>query len=542
MKGAAVSGVAIAGAGALAGCAGGEGAAAAAGAAAEGEPSFLTAPEPISEGDVAETIDTDVLIIGAGIAGSATAASCIEQGLKVVMVEKNQMPRSIGVDYGVVNPSIIEEKGLDPVDPYELTRDHMEKSCHMCRGDKVYRFMTRSGEAADWWFDKAKGYGFVPSVIAMKSESDHFINYIRPVELWESEDVLNSEGDWYGNQAAMLGHVQEEVIAAGSEYRNNTLAVQLLKSDDGAVTGAICQNDDGYIQVNASKGVVLAGGDYAGNAEMLKYYSSWDFDALDPETFYNYSSGQGEGIQLGLWAGAKMQDRPNPIMIFMAYAYSYLRVNNLGQRYVNEDAGYVGGGNAQLLQPKGQSWAIWDDKWAEELPAQLPYAGGMSWDQDGRRIEDPWTPEREEEVAFSWEREEGLLVQADTLDELADLMGFEGEAKDTFLTTVERYNTLVDTGDEDFGKRPELMCKIEKAPFYALKMMVEVGVSVGGLETNADSECLDADGKVIPGLFSVGNNAGGMFGVDYNEVTVPGISLGRSITFGYLLGQHLAEA
>ncbi|MFR1168545.1 MAG: FAD-binding protein [Adlercreutzia equolifaciens] len=99
---------------------------------------------------------------------------------------------------------------------------------------------------------------------------------------------------------------------------------------------------------------------------------------------------------------------------------------------------------------------------------------------------------------------------------------------------------LVDAGDTDFGKRPELMAKIEQQ-LHGLRMNVELGVSVGGLTTNADSECLTAAGEVIPGLYAVGNNAGGLFGIDYNEVTIPGISLGRCVTFGWLLGQHLAK-
>lgn len=490
--------------------------------------------------EIAEVIDTDVLVIGAGIAGAATASSCVDQGLKVCLVEKMETPRAIGLDYGLVNPSISAEKNIDPVDVYEVTRDHMAKSNHMCRGDKVYRFMSESGKAGDWWIEKAQGYGFEPQVIAMKSESDHFKNYINIVELWHAGVSIAEEGDWYAPTSELLAFVQQEVVDAGGQYRNNTEAVQLVKGEDGRVAGAICKAADGYIRVNAERGVVLAAGDYAGDDEMLRYYTAWDYDDYSPDFFMNYSTGKGDGHKIGLWAGATMQEKPNPLMIFMAYAYSYLRVNKLGQRYVNEDSSYVGDGNSQLLQPEAMSWAIWDNKWREELPAQLPYAGGMSWDQDGRRVEDEWTAEGEELETYSWETEEGLLMQANSLDELADLIGYEGEAKEAFLATVERYNTLVDEGDIDFGKRPELMTKIMEPPFYALKMGVEVAVSVAGLLTNADSECLDKEGRVIDGLYAVGNNAGGLFGIDYNEVTVPCISLGRSITFGYLLGKHLA--
>lgn len=549
LKGLAVGGAALAGSAALAGCqpSAGEGSESTAAAAGDGStasgdaPSFMQAPDPIADGDIAQTIDTEVLIIGAGIAGATTASSCIENGVEVCLIEKNEMPRAIGLDYGLVNPSIMAEKGIEAVDVNDAVADHLEKSCHMCRDDKVYRFMSRSGEAGDWWIEKAKGYGFEPQVIAMKSESEHYKNYTQPVELWHAGKNIAEEGDWYAPMAEMLANVQQEVTDAGSTFMNNTEAVQLLTDENGKVTGAVCSADDGYIQINASKGVVLACGDFGANDEMLRYYSTIDFDAIDEDSFFSESSGLGEGHQMGLWAGAVMQEKPAPLMLFHEYCYSYLRVNKLGQRYVNEDAGYTGTVNAQLQQPGAGSWAVWDDKWAEELPAQLPYAGGMAWDQDGRLVGQEWTAENEHAVALDWEADEGILLQADTLEDLADQMGFDDQAKETFLATVDRYNQLVDDGDTDFGKRPELMCKIEQAPFYALKMRVELGVSVAGLVTNADSECLNAQGAVIPGLYAVGNNAGGLFGADYNEVTVPGISLGRSVTFGYLLGKHLAE-
>lgn len=545
LKAAALSGAGLAGATTLGGCApatSSSNSSATSGddLAATGEPSFLTAPASIDADEIAETVDTDVLVIGSGIAGAITASSCTEQGLKVFLVEKAEAPRNIGLDYGFVNPGIMAEKNIEPVDVYEVVRDHMEKSCHRCRGDKVYRFMSESGAAGDWYLEKARGYGFVPEVIAMKSNSDHFKNYVHVVELWPDEGAVADDGDWYAATKAMIANLQQEVVSGGGEYRNLTEAVQLLV-DGGRVTGAICKGENGYLQVNAAKGVVLACGDYAADPEMLDYYTAWDFDSFDPDFFINESTGTGDGHKMGLWAGAAMQPGPHPLMTFMAYAYSYLRVNNLGQRYVNEDAGYTGGGNAQLIQPAAASWAIWDDKWREELPNQMPYAGGMSWDQDGRRIQDPWTPEGEEELAFSWEIEDGLLVQANSLEELANVMGLAPEAIETFLATVKRYNELVDAGDTDFGKRPELMAKIEQPPFYGLRMNVELGASVSGLITNADSECLTEAGAVIPGLYAVGNNAGGLFGIDYNEVTIPGISLGRCVTFGWLLGQHLAK-
>lgn len=354
---------------------------------------------------------------------------------------------------------------------------------------------------------------------------------------------LAEEEDCYQPMAEILAGLAQQVTDAGSQVLMGTQAVQLIRGEDGRVTGAVCQSADGYVQINAAKGVVLASGDYAADEEMVKHYG--ENDAIDPDFYMPLGTGTGDGQKMGLWVGAQMQQTAAPFMLFRGYCYHYLRTNALGQRYVNEDSGYTGTIAAQLLQPQTISWAIWDDKWREEIPTSLEYAGGMAYDQDFRHIQDPWSAEMEELMTWSWEMDDSYgapsLFKADTLEELATIMGYEDESAETFLATVERYNQLCDPGDEDFGKRPELMTKIVKAPFYCLRMPVEVAVTVGGLTTNADSECLDAEGRVIPGLFAVGNAAGGLFGTDYNEVTVPGISVGRSLTFGWLLGQHLAK-
>lgn len=539
----------VIGAGLAAGCAPQETATAPADGtalAASGDtPAFLTAPAPIAEADITATLETDVLVIGAGIAGASTATSAVENGLSVIMVEKAEAPRAVGLDFGLVNPQIVLDAGVPKQDPYELTRDHVEKSQHLCRVDKVYRFMTRSGEAGDWLVEKAKEWGFEPQVMAYASKSDHYANNPGIVEFWHPGVNLAEEEDCYLPMAEILGFMAQQVTDAGGQVLLNTEAVQLIREEGGSVTGAVCKGADGYVRINAAKGVVLAAGDYAADEEMVSYYCDWDFDSIHPDFYMPMGTGTGDGQKMGLWVGAQMQKTGTPFMLFHGYCYHYLRTNALGERYVNEDSGYTGCTMAQMMQPQGISWAIWDDKWREEIPASLEYAGGMAYDQDFRRIHDPWTAEREELGTWSWEKSDEYgapsLYEAGTLEELGAIMGYEGEALDTFLKTVERYNELCDKGDEDFGKRPELMTKIEKAPFYCLRMPVEVALTVGGLTTNADSECLDEEGRVIPGLFAVGNAAGGLFGTDYNEVTVPGISLGRSVTFGWLLGQHLAK-
>ncbi len=500
-----------------------------------GVPSFMVAPDPIPSDQITDTLETEVLIIGGGIAGSVTASSCVENGLKVIMIERNEQSRAVGKDFGFVNPQCVLDEACEELDPYILARDFVVKSANRVCGDVVYRFMSRSGEAGNWWTAKNTEWGYHPVVQGYSSNSDFYRNYTHVAFYYPESGQPEGRYDVVRDE---IDHMAQEVIDAGGQYLTKTEAVQLLKDEDGRVTGAVCTDAEGnYIQINASNAVVLATGDYGGDDEMFDYYTGWKRDLFDLYT----AAGTGAGHKMGLWVGAQMQEAPHPMMIFRAYSYHYLRTNKHGKRYCNEDNGYPGAAVAQLRQPDQISWAIWDDKWKTELPASLAVGGGMSWDQDFRGIHDEWTVEREEETALSWEREDGLLLEADTLDELADKMGYTGTDKENFLATVERYNTLAEGGeDKDFGKRPELMTPIVQAPFYALKMTTQLAVTVGGLITDVDGNVLDNDGVEIPGLYAIGTVTGTLFGVDYNEVTVPGISMARNVTFGWLMGKHLA--
>ena len=503
-----------------------------------GEPSFMTPPEPIDPADTDEQKTTDVLIIGGGIGGLITATSCLENNLDVIVLEKNEEPRWIGCDFGFVNPSAVLEAGVEPVDPYLATRDFVEKSGHRTCVDVAYRFMTRSGEAADWFTDKCASWGLYPIVMNYRGNCDFYRNYTHVVRYQPEE---NTPENVYENLKHMLDSMIDELEQAGGAYLRKTTATQLVKDGD-RITGAICEASDGStIYIEGKHVVVLATGDYAGNEEMFNYYSEWTSDDID----WNESTGLGEGHQLGLWAGAQMQSRPHPMMLFYEpHSYHFLRVNKHGKRYVNEDTGYLGGNVSILRQPDHISWVIFDDNWRETIPQSIPYGGGMGWDQDMRTLGREWSVE-EEEALLDYDREEGYLVEADTLEELADAMELEGTAKQQLLDTVKRYNSLADNGlDEDFGKRPELLqlSRIVKPPFYALKQLTDLGVSCGGLMTDVDSRILDPDGLPIDNLYGIGLVTGSLFGVDYNEITVPGISLGRNITFGWLLGKYLAQA
>lgn len=513
--------------------------AAAAGEKADGPASWRTPPEPIAEDQIAGTETADVVVIGGGLSGVCTAASALENGLSVIVLEMNETPRMTGLDFGCVNPAIAKENGVNISEDqiYQLVRDWVHMSANRARADIILNFVRHSGSAIDWIAEKAVAWGCRPTLAAMRSNSDTYYNYTHTVEFPDGP-LYDLEAGAYGvNDVIAL--LRKEIEDNGGQYLTNVCAEQLVKDND-RVVGVIAKTTEGtYSRYDGAKGVVLCTGDFGGNEAMMADLTEFDLESYaNPLDYTNVSTGPGIGHQMGLWAGGKMQFGTQPLMMLpMTYPYFYLRVNNLGQRYCNEDCDSVNMCINQAQQPAGTSWAIWDAKWRTEIPASLEVSGGMSWDQDFRELGTPWSVEVEE-AFLDYETQAGALQVADTLEELAALCDLP---LDALTATVDRYNALTTTGrDDDFGKRSELMTAIVEPPFYALRMQNMMCVSVGGLDVDINSQVLGENRAPIPGLYAVGNTAGGLFGVDYNEAPVPGVSLGRCVTFGKLLGEHLA--
>ena len=501
---------------------------------------WLGSPEIVDDAQVVQELEADVVVVGGGLAGVSTAVSALENGLSVIVLEKNEQPRAVGLDFGCVNPTIAMEAGLGLSDDeiYQLVRDWTHMATNRVRVDIIKKFVDNSGAAVDWIAEKAEKWGCRPVLAQMKSESDTYFNYTRTVEFPDGPLYDIAAGSFGCNDIIAMLRKCIEGDASG-QYIVKTPARYLEKDESGAVVAAIAQAEDGsYLRCRATKGIALCAGDFGANERMVAELTTFDPSSLDNGTYINASTGQGDGQRMGLWVGGVMQEGPQPLMLLpQTYPYFYLHVNDRGERFCNEDCDSVSMCVNQLTQHGGNAWSVWDAKWPEEIPASLEVSGGMSWDQDFREYGQPWSREAEQ-ATFDYDEMMGMLFVCDTLEELAERMGVDAER---FTATVARYNELAAKGvDEDFGKRRELMTTIEQGPFYALRMQTDLCVSVGGLQVNVDSQVLDETNAPIEGLYAVGNNAGGLFGVDYNEAPVPGVSLGRCVTFGKLLGEYLA--
>ena len=525
-------------------------------AAAE-TPAFLVKPEVPTE--IVEERDCDVLVIGMGLAGTAAFKAAAEAGVTTIALEK-QPEDSYSViymagDFGVVGSQIQKDLGIEWAPKADIMNE-MAKEC----GSRIDTWMMsywydHSGQDFDWFVEGAD-FEVLTGTAAEKQTDKEF--YIRPKCFPKSENydyheeyipyfhgtiTTNPNMQW-ACQAAM-----DAGKAAGGEIIFGATGEQLIQDESGAVIGAYAQTEAGYIKVNA-KQVVLTCGDYGANQEMKAYYA--------PE-YVDYTGGvdTGDGHRMGIWAGGRMEEGPHaPMAHHMGAALgvdSYLQLNNLGKRFMNED---IPGQNlTQMLsrQPLAsdpekreadiRAYQIFDSKWPEQI-ADMP---------DGHGYTSHYVPDDQVDqyplvlsgFGLGWTTsqmvEDSVDYKADTLEELFEQMGLPVE---TAMAEVERYNELCAAGyDEDFGKMSKRLFPVENPPFYGCSFSAarSMLVMIGGLECDHDLHVVDADDNPIPGLFVAGNNQGRRFLVDY-PVIVAGISLGTALTFGRLAGTNAAAA
>ncbi len=489
--------------------------------------SWEVKPEAIT--DFEDTVDAEVVVIGAGLSGMATACSAAQQGLSVVVVEK---AASIGPSrtFGGVSSRIMDEAGIK-VDR-STAQAHWHNIC-ASRDDEdlVNRFFDISGEAMNWMIDICEKHGGTVAQLPFNAENSKLYFEYRTQHI-----CTGGEGAEEGASSSNI-MLYDECQELGVRFAFESPAVQLIQESDKTVTGCVCETSDGFVAYRASKAVVLAAGDIGGDLEMVQEYCPIVAPLVEHGmTIYESPVNTGDGHKMGLWAGGVMQDAPLPPMIHpeiycKCSPGSSMAVNKEGRRFFNEGTWMQGRSLHIMKQSDFEAYWIFDGNWHEGYLKGLEVGGGI-W----------WSGFNDEAVAIEeWEGyiDKGLAWKADTLEELADKMGVD---KENFLDSVKRYNSFVEEGEDlDYHKDPVLMSAYSQPPFYGLKVGASLLVVVGGLKVDLDSRVLTAEGVAIPNLFAVGNCQGGLFANDY-PLVIPGCSVGRCIAFGYELGKYLASA
>ncbi len=502
----------------------------------------------IDEAEVVETIETEVLVIGAGTAGLFAACAAVEEGAKTILIEK--MDEEFGGSgirdtLGAIGSRQQLEDGDNP-DKFDVITELYRQSNGY--GDqRLYKvWADNSGEAIDWYTDRVTEGG-----LRFRHEVDSHSEKVRyPIyDVGHSLQMSDTEGA-HGATANILKKYGQDL---GLEIHYNTALLCLIK-EDKAVTGIYAKTEKGIVRYNASKGVIVCTGGYSLNMDMLK--------ALQPETVkmininYSYPGSQGDGIKACLWAGAVMDEThggmlfdrgavapdqvgcQTPGALFWMGSQPFLKVGLDGKRFTNESGCYDHILHTAYTLP-GMTYAmVWDANYIADMQRFDSHGCSRMFDHENG-AESVWPLALNEGVFMPMYRDQGLVVKADTIEELAEKLGLPVE---NFKATVERYNELYDKQeDEDFGKEAYRLSELRTAPFEGVRMSGGYFIcTMDGIHINTDMNAVDAEGNPIEGLYVAGDCSGGYFDTSYPNL-LAGAAAGRSVTFGRLAGKNAAH-
>jgi succinate dehydrogenase/fumarate reductase flavoprotein subunit len=562
----------LAGIGSLAGCApsqGGEGSAPPAGEGAGGAPAggagagsaggapaaadWLGAPPAITDEECVETVEVDVLVVGAGCAGTVAAAFATEGGAKTLLIEANEAGVAVRSSaLGGVGSKYQQAQGIE-IDKEEIINDMAHYALNQCDMRLYRNWVDHSAEAIDW-------YGPLAEEAGMEIHLEWNMPQGTRYKMWPTGHGVKNPNAQGPMDNSAESETQKLILAKyaekGLEFRNNTKMQSLIKEGE-KVVGIYATNPDGaFIRINAAKGVIVATGGYINNQDM--------YEALQGELkkslsgYLAFGTAHGDGIKACLWAGARM-DTQSTTMIFdrgvikpdvelmgpdmtegaQLFTFStqpFLKVSKSGQRICNESSPYdfVVHGAAEL---PGKAWyPIWDSTWQEDVLRFSTIGCSTLFSRDGSNHHAPEIEGVDAQMQSLIA--DGYIVQADTLDDLAAGLGLE--SAEVFKAEVEKYNGYFAAQyDAEYGKEPFRLSGLDTPPYYGMKVGGLCLCTLDGISVTPEYQALDTELKPIEGLYVIGNDSGNYYVNTYPNFGA-GTNAGRCITAGMLVGRALA--
>lgn len=543
-------------------------------AASSSDEDWLGTEPEIDESKVAKTVDVDVAVVGCGIAGVAACRSVAEDGGLVAAFEKADGPQCRSGEYAVINGKVQAKWGRDTwtreqID--DIIDSHMVESTYRCKRSIMSKWAHNIGDAFDWWVEANPDLYYAEttrSAIPDESADNFIIPIFYPLPEhydWKQErfPCYPTSVEFKPDQHVTVEANMQKAIDTGNVQTFYGCFVEKLIMENGRCVGLYARDaaTGEYIKCNASKGVILSTGDYSQNTKMLKHFCPEVIENNIQCLFTNVDvegnfTNQGDGIQLGMWAGAQVQQSHAPMIHHMGGGADlagvgvmgnagFLNLDLNGKRFMNEDLPGQQLENQIELQKNRESWQIFDSNWPEQLPYMPAAHGGACYYEDyASEDEGPKnnTTYRNYKSPYQLEAAvaDGRAVKADTLEELvAKIYPDDTAAQQTALDSIQRYNELAKAGyDEDFHKPASRMWAVENGPFYADKFTTALLlVCIGGLESDEDCHAFDADRNVIPGLYVAGNIQGNRFATEY-PIGLKGVSHSMAMYYGYVAGKN----
>lgn len=376
---------------------------------------------------------------------------------------------------------------------------------------------------------------------------------------------------FYGYQGNNIEFIHKYIVkyvqeSEGSVWDCDREGVKLIQDENKKVIGLYAKDSEGkWYRYNCNKGVVLCAGDFIGNPEMcwalLNEGMEWaERNGATADSWTSVGSRNGAGHKMACWIGAMIEPTPRGWMGLGGGANGpwggapMLMLNARGKRYMNEGAmslmSPIG-----MRQPAGLACYVTDANWRKTLmAAPLDHGSpnfGMQdyWDKIEQDM-DAAVPGQKNTVTIANLAERtmmsGSVFCANTLEELADLLGYKDQAKQNFLDSIAHYNELCYAGkDTDFGKEATYMIPIDTPPYYGGTGSLSHNarpamVTMSGLITDETQNVLDKEWKPIEGLYAAGNCLGGRYGLGYST-PFAGNSVGMAMTHGWTAARQVAS-
>ena len=486
------------------------------------------------------TVDADVVIVGAGGAGMTAAITAAAEGKSVVIVEsqamvggnsvratggmnagktvyqdENEFGESAGVEKTLktaaekyadnetitaLAATVAEQWAAYQANPtgYFDSVELMELDTMI--GGKgindpalVETLCSNSADAIDWLGEQGITLNSVSSAGGASVKRIH-----RPV---------NEEGKVVSVGAYMVPLLEEDCQKAGVQMMLNTTATEILTDDNGAAVGIKATGASGEtITINA-KAVILTSGGFGANMDMVVEYKP----ELKGFMTTNAPGILGQGIKMAQAIGADTVDM-DQIQIHPTVQYDSasliteglrgdgaVLINSEGKRFIDEVSTRDVVSAAEIAQPGSYSWLIIDQKMVDDSSVIQGYI------------------------------KKGYTVTGETYEELGKAMGVDEAA---FAETMNTWNGYVEAkNDPDFG-RTSFADKLDTAPYYAIKVTAGVHHTMGGLKINTNTEVLNENGEIIPGLFAAGEVTGGVHGAN----RLGGTAVSDFVVFGRIAG------
>lgn len=443
-----------------------------------------------------ETLDADVVIAGAGVAGLAAGIEAVNNGAKVVIVEKQGIPGGATTRSGgkllAAGTKWQEEQGIE--DNADLMLEYLKG----IGGDEI------DDEKLKLFSDTAYDNMLWLEEMGMKVQDVEAIH--SSLNPWRVHNTEGGGGMTDGHGGQIIVPMVETFEKAGGTIIYNTTADKLLEAEDGTIVGLSGTTKDGTTVTVNAKGTIIATGGYAQNKEMMaRYPYAEGYSTQVPK------GNVGDGLVMAEAVGADVYDAPGVQVVYCSFT------SGVG---INEEAGLIVNTDGKRV--------VNEDSYQYHVAVALEKNNGNR----GYYIADVNDPNPTVQYALTLED----TPKAESIEELAELIGVD---KAALAETVSRYNELCAAGeDKDFGKPADKMIAVEGPQYAAIELKPAATVTYGGLVTDTTSHVLDTEGNTIPGLFAAGEVAfTGLFGEEY---PCCGMAIGGGVYFGREAGREAA--